>query len=81
MTRSEFMRKLTTLNNTARLLNERTNNFLEELKEMGVDIHAPSEAENADDIETAIQCYIMYNEYTQEALWEEVKQNRIMRTS
>lgn len=32
----------------------------------------PSNAENADNLEEAIQCYIQYGEYDPDSLWEEL---------
>lgn len=39
-----------------------------------VDLCVPTDAENADDLEQAISCYIQYGEYSIDELLDEIKQ-------
>ena len=75
MTKSEFKGRVESLHNQSIRLQEGINKLLYDLEDMGVDLFAPSDAENADDITTAIQCYITYSEYNLDSIWEEIKAN------
>ena len=75
MTKSEFKRRAESLQKQSIRLQEGINNLLYDIEDMGVDLFAPSDAENADDITTAIQCYISYSEYNLDFIWEEIKAN------
>jgi hypothetical protein len=78
MTKSEFKRRAESLHKQSIKVKEGMNNLLYDLEEMGVDLFASSDAENADDITTAIQCYITYSEYNLDSIWEEIKANEKM---
>lgn len=39
-----------------------------------IDLNVPTDAENADDLEQAINCYIQYGEYSIDELLDEIKQ-------
>ena len=75
MTKSEFKRRAESLHRQSIKVQEGMNKLLYDLEDMGVDLFAPSDAENADDITTAIQCYITYSEYNLDSIWKEIKAN------
>lgn len=75
MTKSEFKRRAESLHRQSMKVQEGINKVLYDLEEMGIDLFAPSDAENADDIITAIQCYITYSEYNLDSIWKEIKAN------
>lgn len=39
-----------------------------------IDLNVPTDAENADDLEQAISCYIQYGEFSIDELLDEIKQ-------
>ena len=43
------------------------------LEKSGIDLENKSNADNADDLEQAITCYIDYNEYNIKSIIEEIK--------
>lgn len=78
MTKTEFKKLL----ECGRKAHVKANEIIQELfnkleEDMGLrhcvlsDI--PSNAENADNLEEAIQCYMQYGEYDPDELWEELK--------
>lgn len=73
MTKSEFKRRAESLHRQSIKVQEGINKLLYDLEDMGVDLFTPSDAENADDITTAIQCYITYSEYNLDSIWKEIK--------
>lgn len=67
------------LMNKARTLSVKQSELMDSiyglLEDLGVDIEAPSNAENAEDIQGAIGCFIAYGEYNVDAIIEEIKGN------
>lgn len=53
-------------------LNDATQAIFDALSD--VDLCVPTDAENADDLEQAINCYIQYGEYSVDELLNEIKQ-------
>lgn len=43
------------------------------LEKMGIDLDAPTKAENADSLDEAICCYLQYGEYTLDGLISEIR--------
>ena len=77
MTKSEF-KKLLERSRKAHIKAELiTNELFDKLEQdMGLRISVlsdiPSNAENADNLEEAIQCYMQYGEYDPDLLWDEL---------
>ena len=53
-------------------LNDATQAVFDALSD--IDLYVPTDAENADDLEQAIACYIQYGEYSIDELLDEIKQ-------
>ena len=53
-------------------LNDATQAVFDTLSD--IDLCVPTDAENADDLEQAINCYIQYGEYSIDELLDEIKQ-------
>lgn len=53
-------------------LNDATQAVFDALSD--IDLYVPTDAENADDLEQAINCYIQYGEYSIDELLDEIKQ-------
>ena len=53
-------------------LNDATQAVFDALSD--IDLCVPTDAENADDLEQAINCYIQYGEYSFDGLLNEIKQ-------
>lgn len=53
-------------------LNDATQAVFDALSD--IDLCVPTDAENADDLEQAINCYIQYGEYSIDELLDEIKQ-------
>lgn len=53
-------------------LNDATQAVFDALSD--IDLYVPTDAENADDLEQAINCYIQYGEYSIDGLLDEIKQ-------
>lgn len=53
-------------------LNDATQEVFDALSD--IDLYVPTDAENADDLEQAINCYIQYGEYSIDELLDEIKQ-------
>lgn len=70
MTKTEFIKKC----NKARKLTIEATEIVSQLLDSFSDdiLEAESDAENADDIQTAITCFIQYGEYSPEEIWEEI---------
>lgn len=79
MTKSEFKRRVESLHKSSMKILNGTNDLMYDLENMGVNIYAPSNAANAEDITTAIECYINYSEYDLDSIWEEIKAARRMK--
>ncbi|MBQ8618496.1 MAG: hypothetical protein IJ418_13450 [Clostridia bacterium] len=45
------------------------------LEDACVDLTAPTKAENADNLDEAISCYLSYDEYSLAGLMEEIREN------
>ncbi len=75
MTKSEFCRRMKAMRKKMESLNVQRDKLFDDLFELGVDCEKLSDAENADDISQAINCYIDYNEYTPEKIWDEMKED------
>ena len=75
MTKSEFKRRIESLRKMSEKTRNGTINLINDLMmDMGINVYAPSKAPNADDIATAIECYINYGEYDSDSIWKEIKE-------
>ncbi len=45
------------------------------LDDAHVDLDAPTEAENADNLDEAVACYLSYDEYSLDGLMKEIREN------
>ena len=57
-----------------RMLDSLLNKLFSELDGLGLDMDAPTEAENVTTLDEAINCYVCYGEYSLEGLLKEIKQ-------
>ena len=73
----EELKELKKLINKARNIqikkNEVMNNIFEILDDMEIDLDFETEAENADNLEQAIMCYIDFKEYNVNSIIKEIK--------
>lgn len=81
---SEVLKEVKLLMRKARKAEQRAEKVLRDiyqiLESIGVDLEAPTSAENADNLGDAISCYIQYGEYSIEDILLEVKENMQKRT-
>lgn len=78
---SEELKELKLLMRKARKAEQRAEEALRDiyqiLESIGVDLEAPTSAENADNLGDAISCYIQYGEYSIENILLELKENML----
>lgn len=76
---SEELKELKLLMRKARKAEQRAEEALRDvyqtLESIGIDLGAPTLAENADNLGDAISCYIQYGEYSIEDILLELKEN------
>ena len=82
MTKSEFIKTMNSARNSFIKAEEKEQKLFEKLEEefFGLDLsNCISDAENAENVQEAITCFLQYGEYTPEKIWEEIKMADINR--
>ena len=76
MNRSEFIRTMNSARNSFVKAQEKEQKIFDELEESFPRLDLSkciTNAENADNVQEAIACFLQYGEYTPEEIWEEIK--------
>lgn len=79
LTMREFGRILSTAKKKAEAAQLAEDAVFRVLEDMCIDLDAPTEAENADNLADAITCYLAYGEYSHAGIMAEVRRNYIER--
>lgn len=73
MKKSDFIKKIERAKKYSDKSSQIVDEIIDELEEDGVDINAYVTAPNSDNVADSITCYVQYDEWTPEEIWQAIK--------